>query len=78
MDLIKCIKLGKNTLILINLRKVFNGLVINYASKSKKIKVFITLRACSNNRISVKANTISFSINFYLCLYKKTNLKKKH
>jgi hypothetical protein len=57
---------------------VFNKLIINYAFKSKKIKVFIILKAYSNNKTSVKANTMSFNINFYLYLYKKTNLKKKH
>jgi hypothetical protein len=78
MDLIKYIKLSKDTLILINLRKVFNRLVINYTFKFKKIKVFIILRARSNNKISVKANIISSSINFHPCLYKKINSEKKH
>ena len=77
-DLIKYTKLGKDTLTLINLRKVFNRLVVNYAFKSKKIKVFIILKAYSNNKTSAKANTISFNTNIYLYLYKKTNSKKKH
>ena len=78
MDLIKCIELSKDTLILVDLRKVFNRLTIDYTFRSKKIRVFIILRACSNNKISARANIISFNTNFYLCLYKKTNLKKKH
>jgi len=63
---------------LINLRKVFNGLIVNYASKSKKIRVFTILRAYSNNKTSARANIISSSTNFHLYLYKKTNSKKKH
>jgi hypothetical protein len=63
---------------LVDLRKVFSGLVADYAFKSKKIKVFTTLGARSNNRISARANTTSFGTNFYPCLYKKTNLEKKH
>jgi DNA-binding CsgD family transcriptional regulator len=57
---------------------MFNGLTVNYAFKSKKIKVFTTLKAYSNNKTSVRANITSSSINFHLYLYKKTNLKKKH
>jgi uncharacterized protein (UPF0248 family) len=78
MDLIKYIKLSKDTFILINLKKMFNRLVINYAFKFKKIKVFIILRACFNNKTSVRVNIISSSINFHLYLYKKINLKKKY
>jgi hypothetical protein len=78
MDLIKCAKLSKDTLILIDLRKVFSGLVVNYASRSKKIRVFIILGAYSNNRISARANMTSSGTNFHLCLYKKTNSEKKH
>ena len=78
INLIKCIKLGKDTFILIDLKKIFNRLVINYAFKFKKIKVFITLKAYFNNKTSIKVNIINSSINFYLYLYKKTDLKKKH
>jgi hypothetical protein len=63
---------------LIDLGKVFSGLVANYASRSKKIRVFVTLGARSNNRISARANTTSSGTNFHSCLYKKTNLEKKH
>ena len=77
-DLIKYTKLGKDTLTLVDLRKVFNRLVVNYASRFKKIRVFITLRARSNNKTSARANIISSSTNFHLYLYKKTNSKKKH
>jgi hypothetical protein len=63
---------------LINLRKVFDGLAADYASRSKKIGVFAMLGARSNNRISARANTTSSSTNFHLCLCKKTNSEKKH
>jgi hypothetical protein len=63
---------------LVDLRKVFSGLIANYASRSKKIRVFITLEARSNNRTSARANITSSGINFHLCLYKKTNSEKKH
>ena len=77
-DLIKYTKLGKDTLTLVDLRKVFGGLAANYAFRFKKIRVFTTLRARSNNRTSARANTTSSGTNFHLCLYKKTNLEKKH
>jgi hypothetical protein len=57
---------------------VFSGLIVNYTSKFKKIGVFTILGACSNNGISARANIISSGTNFHLCLYKKTNLEKKH
>jgi hypothetical protein len=63
---------------LIDLGKVFGGLIANYASRSKKIRVFITLGARSNNKMSARANTISSGTNFHPCLYKKTNSEKKH
>jgi hypothetical protein len=63
---------------LINLGKMFSGLVVNYASKSKKIRVFAMLGAYSNNGTSARANITSSGTNFHLCLYKKTNSKKKH
>jgi hypothetical protein len=78
MDLIKYIKLNKNTLTLVDLRKVFIRLIINYTFKFKNTKVFITLRAYSNNRTSVKANITSSGTTFYLCLYKRIDLKKKY
>ena len=63
---------------LVDLGKVFSRLTANYASRSKKIRVFTTLRACSNNRTSARANTTSSGTNFHPCLCKKTNLEKKH
>jgi hypothetical protein len=63
---------------LVDLGKVFSGLVANYAFRSKKTRVFITLGACSNNGISARANLTSSGNTFYLCLYKKIDLEKKH
>ena len=57
---------------------MFSGLIADYASKSKKIRVFVILKARSNNKISARANTTSSGTNFYLYLYKKINLEKKH
>jgi hypothetical protein len=57
---------------------MFNRLVINYAFKFKKTKVFITLKAYFNNKINIKTNITNFNITFYLYLYKKTDLKKKY
>jgi hypothetical protein len=56
---------------------VFNRLIINYIFRFKKTKVFIILRACFNNKTSIKANIISSGTNFYLYLYKKNKLKEK-
>jgi hypothetical protein len=51
---------------LINFKKIFNRLIINYAFKFKKTKVFIILRAYFNNKASVKANIISYRIIVYI------------
>jgi hypothetical protein len=63
---------------LVDLGKVFNGLAADYASRSKKIGVFATLGARSNNGMSARANMTSSGTNFHLCLCKKINLEKKH
>jgi hypothetical protein len=41
----------------------------------KKTKVFIILRACFNNKISVKTNILSYRIVY---LYKRNNFNKKY
>jgi aminoglycoside phosphotransferase family enzyme len=60
---------------LINLKKVFSRLIANYAFRTKKTKVFTTLKAYSNNKVSVRANVLSFGIAYP---YKKTDFKRKH
>jgi hypothetical protein len=70
MDLIKCIKLNKNTLILVDFNKVFNKVIINYTFKFKKTKVFIIFKAYFNNNINVKVNTMSL-ILYFIYIYIK-------
>jgi len=77
-DLIKCAELGKDTLTLVDLGKVFGGLAADYASGSKKIGVFTTLGARSDNGTSARPNTTSSGTNFHPCPCKKTNSEKKH
>jgi hypothetical protein len=77
-DLIKCAELSKDTLTLVDLGKVFGGLAANYASGSKKTRVFITLGARSDNGTSARANPTSSGNTFYSCPYKKIDSEKKH
>jgi hypothetical protein len=75
MDLIKCAELGKDTLTLVDLGKIFSGLAADYASRPKKTRVFITLGARSNNKASARANTMNYGI---ACPYKRNNFNRKY
>jgi hypothetical protein len=74
-DLIKCAELGKDTLMLVDLGKVFSGLVANYAFRPKKTRVFAMLGARFNNKASARANTTNYEI---ACPYKRNNSNRKH
>jgi hypothetical protein len=79
IDLVKCTKLGRDTTSLDDLKKIFRGLAVDNAiSGFKKTKVFATIKARSDIETSIRFNTKISANETYLCLYKKTDIKKKH
>jgi hypothetical protein len=79
MDLVKYTELDRDTTSLDDLRRIFRSLAANNAiSRSKKTGVFATIRAYSDIETSTRSNIKISANETYLCLYKKTDIEKKH